>query len=270
MPQQKSTRGPPPAEEDEGQQFIRPTQGLKLRQAGGLMQVNLENIGGRILYMEEMNGHKNRMKDIKPVIQLAPPWGSKGDKKPKPKAKAQPNKPSAAPPKRAASGPAQRPSRPAAGGRMGPQDLGTDGQTAEFEVSILNEEHQQLYHDFVKMLCLMGNEDSRAILEQAYRESEEKKLLSGYTGIFPSLDNEEDEDDDVLEEDSHRPLHGHSMSSSYVNEHSHNVLAHSHPHSETPHSAYTGTPTPSSMDQSQATQSPNHSSHYNATPSPEP
>ena len=68
----------------------------------------------------------------------------------------------------------------------------------------------QLYHDFVKMLCLMGNEDSRAILEQVYRESEEKKLLSGYTGIFPSLDHEEadmEEEEDAGDGSSHHNLH---------------------------------------------------------------
>ena len=32
------------------------------------MNVNLENIGGRILYMEEMNGHKNRMKVQMPSV----------------------------------------------------------------------------------------------------------------------------------------------------------------------------------------------------------
>eukprot|EP00995_Heteronema_vittatum_P009771 NODE_513_length_1331_cov_536.594384_g370_i0.p1 GENE.NODE_513_length_1331_cov_536.594384_g370_i0~~NODE_513_length_1331_cov_536.594384_g370_i0.p1 ORF type:complete len:243 (-),score=57.85 NODE_513_length_1331_cov_536.594384_g370_i0:492-1220(-) len=174
------------------QTFIRPTQGLKLRQNGGVMGVNLENIGGRILYMEEMNGHKNRMKEIKPVITFKAPWG-KEEAPPQQKNGQKTQKSKKAAPaggKRAAgSGPASR-QRPGSA-----RNDGSEEPVREFDIGILNDEHQQLYQDFVKMLCLLGNEDSRAILEQAYRESEEKKLLSGYTGIFPSLDNEEEEED---------------------------------------------------------------------------
>jgi hypothetical protein len=192
--------------------FIRPTQGLKLRQTGGLMNVNLENIGGRILYMEEMNGHKNRMKDIKSVISLRPPWGHEAVKTQPAKSKAK-----AKPPKRAASAGNQRAPRDRGGatsqrdsGRMSAEGPHGGQSAGEFDISILNKDHQQLYHDFVKMLCLMGNEDSRAILEQVYRESEEKKLLSGYTGIFPSLDHEEadmEEEEDAGDGSSHHNLH---------------------------------------------------------------
>eukprot|EP01012_Entosiphon_sulcatum_P045604 TRINITY_DN60882_c0_g1_i1.p1 TRINITY_DN60882_c0_g1~~TRINITY_DN60882_c0_g1_i1.p1 ORF type:complete len:249 (-),score=27.60 TRINITY_DN60882_c0_g1_i1:29-775(-) len=182
---------------DEGG-FIRPTQGLTIRRSGGLMQTNLENIGGRILYMEEMNGHKNRMKAIKPVVQLQPPWGHDAE----PAKTKRSGATSSAPPKRKT-----RKASADADVRVQPSPHGAPSSPAaavrEFDISILNAEHQQLYHDFVRMLCLMGNEDSRAILEQAYRESEEKKLLSGYTGIFPTLDNEDEddeEDDDDLED----------------------------------------------------------------------
>ena len=37
--------------------------------------MNLENVGGRILVMEEMNCHRERMKHVKSVISIAPPWG---------------------------------------------------------------------------------------------------------------------------------------------------------------------------------------------------
>lgn len=39
----------------------------------------------------------------------------------------------------------------------------------EFDIGALAEEHQQLYDGLVRMLCLLSNADSRALLEQAYR-----------------------------------------------------------------------------------------------------
>eukprot|EP00754_Rhynchopus_humris_P042267 Rhum_TRINITY_DN25932_c0_g1::Rhum_TRINITY_DN25932_c0_g1_i1::g.182978::m.182978 len=58
--------------------YVRPQQGLRLRKSGGTMQVNLENIGGRILVLAERATHKKRMRAIKPVVNVQPPWGHGG------------------------------------------------------------------------------------------------------------------------------------------------------------------------------------------------
>eukprot|EP00906_Rhabdomonas_costata_P006084 RCo008964 len=196
----------PPKEDDP--HFIRPTQGLKLRHSGGLLHVNLENIGGRILYMEEMNGHKNRMKEIKPVVSLTAPWGHEDlPRVPVKVHRDQKDATELAPVQskkgnRKKNSQKKRQEETELDSGLSAATKKTEGSYAaaaqptsdsvrDFDVGLLRPEQQELYRKFVAMLCELGNDDSRAILEQAYRESEEKKLLSGYTGIFPTLDEEE-------------------------------------------------------------------------------
>eukprot|EP00668_Euglena_longa_P011457 GGOE01013861.1.p3 GENE.GGOE01013861.1~~GGOE01013861.1.p3 ORF type:complete len:194 (-),score=51.20 GGOE01013861.1:293-874(-) len=171
--------------EEESSTYIRPTQGLKVRQPGGVLNVSLENIGGRIMYMEEMVSHKVRMDNVKPVVSIRPPWGHEAPQSTPPKGKS-----------KAKAAKQKEPGEGKKGLRRGqpssPDPEALAHSIPEYDVGVLSEEHQRLYDGLVRMLCSLTNADSRALLEQAYRESEERKLLSGYTGIFPTLDAEED------------------------------------------------------------------------------
>lgn len=172
--------------------FITPTQGLMARQGQSLTS-NLENVGGRLMIQAEMERHKHRMKQVKAVISLNPPWGHE-DSRPKStiargagvKAVRRPNSASGfynttgstSGNLSASTVPNQRSSSP----QQTPLPC--------FDVSQLNDEDVETYRSMLRLLCRMSNQESRAVLEQLYRESEDRKLLAGYTGVFPKLENE--------------------------------------------------------------------------------
>eukprot|EP01079_Euglenida_sp_SAG-EU17-18_P009206 gene9206-1654_t len=127
--------------------------------------------------------------------------------------------------------PAQRAASMAEPFSSAPASQAVSGLVREFDISMLTDRDQVLYSKFVSMMCLMGihtskscpllciwrftywclrfwepwstllpsmlsgNDHIRSLLEQAYRDTMEKKLLSGYTGIFPALDTEVEEQD---------------------------------------------------------------------------
>eukprot|EP01006_Ploeotia_vitrea_P041442 TRINITY_DN66527_c4_g5_i1.p1 TRINITY_DN66527_c4_g5~~TRINITY_DN66527_c4_g5_i1.p1 ORF type:complete len:277 (-),score=17.52 TRINITY_DN66527_c4_g5_i1:856-1686(-) len=139
-------------------------------------KMDLGNCGGQLLWLEHMNGHKKRMQAIKPVVKMDRPWS--GRTKMGKNSKKSARKPHGT-----------------------HKTTHEETLVCEFDISTLSREHQGVYHELVDMLCDLGNEAARSLLEQAYRDSEERKLLNGYTGIFPSLDNE-DEIEDLSDEDS--------------------------------------------------------------------
>eukprot|EP01063_Lacrimia_lanifica_P008792 TRINITY_DN1583_c0_g2_i1.p1 TRINITY_DN1583_c0_g2~~TRINITY_DN1583_c0_g2_i1.p1 ORF type:complete len:207 (+),score=66.29 TRINITY_DN1583_c0_g2_i1:74-694(+) len=167
-------------------QYIRPTQGLALRKAGGTMQVNLENIGGRILVLAERNTHKTRMQTIKPVVNVKPPWGHEKMKK------------------RAAGRENAARRMQEAQHRVG-QLLGGSGSTGysavpkamqqEFDVKSLDPADAQVVNDFVELLGRLPVGDAKQLTEQSLRRSEENRLLGAYTGVFPELTDSEEERD---------------------------------------------------------------------------
>eukprot|EP00756_Hemistasia_phaeocysticola_P007975 Hpha_TRINITY_DN14453_c0_g1::TRINITY_DN14453_c0_g1_i1::g.157793::m.157793 len=182
--------------------YIRPTQGLPLRKSGGTMQVNLENIGGRILVMEEIQTHRNRMRDVKPAVNVTPPWGHQQ----KVRKRAATQQRIAAPPFPGGSTTPPAGSRPqsARAGRPGTGTMTSGpagppgaqvGGTEYTDVSTIlpSDESQGTYQQFVDLLTTLTTEQSRMVLEAAYRESEERKLLAGYTGVFPGLIDSDEE-----------------------------------------------------------------------------
>ncbi|KAJ9452858.1 hypothetical protein DIPPA_02619 [Diplonema papillatum] len=169
-----------------GTSYIRPQQGLALRKSGGVMQVNLENIGGRILVLAERNTHKNRMKTIKSVVDVQPPWGYELLK---PKPRRPPSRPGFNRPAkdshsaRNTSGrtdnlysPAYAASPPAVAARP----VG-GGETTETQV---------LVEAVVAMLSTKEPSEAKRIVRDLLREADERRLLCGYTGVFPDLDDD--------------------------------------------------------------------------------
>ena len=177
-----------PASRGGQQRFVSPTRGTSRRAAGA----NLQSTGGRHLVYEEMQQHKQRMKTVRPMVDLTPPWSHAPAERP----------PSAAARRLRQSVAAQRPSS-AASRRSTPAD-GRPSSAAghavstpppvpsNFDVAALNEEDREAYAAMLRLLSRLPNADARAALQQLYHESEDRKLLASYTGVFPKLENERD------------------------------------------------------------------------------
>jgi len=184
--------------------YIRPTHGLGMRSRGNGLGTNLENIGGRILIMKEVHTHKSRMRHIRPTIANKPPWGHESSAPAPGRIRKRPGTAGRASSTTAGhvgvpsleTGTRSPLSRPSPG-RNGPPSSAQGNhpiggaQTVDFDVMQLPTEHQRVYLDLVAMLCAMTTEESRAVLEASYKEAEERKLLSSYTGIFPTLTEED-------------------------------------------------------------------------------
>jgi hypothetical protein len=230
--------------------FVGPTQGLRSR-SGQCLLSNLENIGGRILIQAEMTNHKERMRHVKAQVNITPPWShqqlaslsrpgsSQGGVRRPPSA-------SAASGSRAGnstlaitqSSSLERPSSAAghgnssgfpAGGAAsvarshrsinstsnGRPPSGSAAAPPEFDMGKLTDEQQATYRDMLRMLSGMSTGDSKLILEQLYRESEDRKLLAAYTGVFPGLEREGlDQDRGASTSNSSRAGKGKATSSS--------------------------------------------------------
>ena len=199
--------------------FIGPQHRLTMRTT--TMTANLENIGGRIMVENEMINHKHRMTHAKPSIDTKLPWahqlqeeivrgGSRvshrlnaatesdrhlngGDSPVKPagvrpaSTAGRPIRPSTANSVRSnyavGGGRPKSPRSEAAAAAGG----ATNSNEPVFHVSMLTADHQQVYREMVRVLCTMSQKDSKALLEEMYRESEDKKLLAAYTGVFPEM-----------------------------------------------------------------------------------
>ena len=193
--------------------FIGPQHRLTMRTT--TLTANLENIGGRIMVENEMINHKHRMTHAKPSIDTKLPWahqlqeeiirgGSRvshnlnaaaesdrnynGEDSPSKPARpastaGRPTRPSTANSVRSAHTiGASRPKSPRSAENAPP-----GGSEPVFHVSMLSADHQQVYREMVRVLCTMTQKDSKALLEEMYRESEDKKLLAAYTGVFPEM-----------------------------------------------------------------------------------
>jgi hypothetical protein len=174
--------------------FVTPTQGLGARR--GQPTTSLQNVGGRHLVFEEMKNHKNRMKAVRAVIDLAPPWSHA----------APPGRPASAAARKlrnnvaaARDGDSRPPSaqarplsRPQSAARQYSPAVPTpEAAAARFDVAALDdEEDREAYAAMLRLLTKLSNGQSRAALEQLYRESEDRRLLAAYTGVFPKLDAE--------------------------------------------------------------------------------
>ena len=187
--------------------FIGPTQGLRAR-SGQCLTSNLENIGGRILIQSEMSNHKMRMKKIKSIVNITPPWGHHNDAglpRPSSAASNASRRPPTAsrsstslaisqdngrPGSAALAGSATSVARSQRGGTGTPTPQ-TRQPAAEFDLAKLTPEQQTTYRDMLRLLSSQSTADSKAMLEQLYREAEDRKLLSAYTGVFPGLENDE-------------------------------------------------------------------------------
>jgi hypothetical protein len=185
--------------------FVTPTTKINARPRTGLTS-NLQNVGGRLLVRKEMTEHKQRMRLVKPVINLTPPWGHEDLRKRPVSAAARRGRPPSAQSAswssqhndsshNAAGDASAHQQRP--GSALGPATRGATPaagqQPAEFDVSTLTEEDQDAYQGMLRLLCRVDNGDARRVLEQLYRESEDRKLLAAYTGVFPKLETERKE-----------------------------------------------------------------------------
>jgi hypothetical protein len=167
------------------------------------------------MVFEEMQQHKLRMKTVKSVVDHSPPWAytpnpvddrSGGAKSAMAKklrgdvAATRDISSSAAAVMNASA--ASRPQSAARIGRPGSAFPGGRPTSAasrrvvepappSFDVASLNESDREAYSAMLRLLTRLSNDESRAALEQLYRESEDRKLLASYTGVFPKLENEQ-------------------------------------------------------------------------------
>jgi hypothetical protein len=164
--------------------FISPTRGSSRRGAGA----NLQSVGGRHLVYEEMQQHKQRMKSVRSIVDLSPPWSHAPAERP-PSAAARRLRQSVASqrPQSAASRRAAVDSRPGSAAAGSPP---TPAAAGSFDVAALGDEDRDAYAAMLRLLTRLPNADARAALQQLYHESEDRKLLASYTGVFPKLDNE--------------------------------------------------------------------------------
>ena len=182
---------PAPRDADRRSPYIRPQQGMSLRKSGGVLQVNLENIGGRILVLAERSTHKTRMKTIKPVVNVKPPWGH--DERKKRQMAGTPGGNSQQRPGTAGSGSSWSQKRPL---RIRDSTRPLDGGT---DMSHLEEADAALARDFVSLLGRLDPQDARALADHAVKESEERRLLAGYCGVFPELsDSDSDGEENAI------------------------------------------------------------------------
>lgn len=165
------------------------------------MNANLENIGGRILVENEMLHHKLRIREVKASVDVGLPWAHRQQQKASSRVAhrlheaaesdhklniaaggSRPQSASVARPMTASSAHTHRShTRPTtAASSSAPLPA-----TEEFDPSTLTTDQQSVYRDMLRVLCQLDASRSKALLEQLYRESEEKKLLLGYTGVFP-------------------------------------------------------------------------------------
>jgi hypothetical protein len=170
--------------------FISPTRGSSRRGAGA----NLQSVGGRHLVYEEMQQHKQRMKSVRSIVDLSPPWSHAPAERP-PSAAARRLRQSVASqrPPSAASRRTAANSRPGSSAGHGPSAAGrppTPATAGSFDVAALGDEDRDAYAAMLRLLTRLPNADARAALQQLYHESEDRKLLASYTGVFPKLDNE--------------------------------------------------------------------------------
>ena len=192
--------------------YIGPTHGLK----SSVGEASLENLGGRIIIESEMYCHRQRMKTVRPSIDSTLPWAhahqeslrrggrpaSRGasaaragegtralppfDARGRPPSAGHRNRTSseAATPSRLGSRPVSQSTTPSKAGRAGP--LPPPGAaTSTFDVTSLPPSQQDVYKGLVQLLATLPQRDAKGLLEQAFKEGEERKLLMAYTGVFP-------------------------------------------------------------------------------------
>ena len=170
--------------------YIRPQKGLSLGKSGGVVQVNLENIGGRILVLAERCTHKNRMKSIKPVVNVKPPWGHEA----KSRGKISKNEMSG-----------KRRIRPQSASRMPTPSV------RDFDQTSLPDCDNEIVKNFMNLLGTLSTDAARSLVEYAYRETEEHRLLQCYSGVFPELA------DSDAEESTPPPAHPPSAAVTAIN-----------------------------------------------------
>ena len=200
--------------------YIGPTHGLPCRPG----TASLENLGGRIIIENEMHNHKLRLKQIKPSIDASKPWAhnyqdtklrkmspsrSGGEGGTSPNTTSAGNNTSLPPASRngggygsanttaggrsnssvgrggpaAANASRGRPSPTSGSSPASPSNGGQQHQIT-FDVTALTSAQQQTYTDLVTLLSTLPQREAKSLLEQAYREGEERKLLMAYTGGF--------------------------------------------------------------------------------------
>lgn len=179
--------------------FIGPDYRLSIRPAHGpAIGCNQENLGGRMIIENRMVNHAQRMKSVKPSIDSSMPWAHrlqddiKRSTTPNTRTVVTHNNPEVV--TRPSTGTSTRPAsgsraptaatphlRPPSAKRLG------SSHKAELDVNSLPAEHQGIVRDMISVLCSLNTNDSKALLEQVFRESEEKRLLAAYTGVFPTL-----------------------------------------------------------------------------------
>lgn len=158
------------------------------------------NTGGRHMQYDEMHQHKLRMKAVRPMVDLSSPWshaklqqqqhaaaaggGSRPDKLRSTVAAASSRPQSAKTGSRPASAAAHRVRAES------PSSSRAPAKGDAFDVAALPAADRETYADMLRLLTRLPTAEARAALEQLYRESEDRKLLVTYTGVFPKLDGE--------------------------------------------------------------------------------
>jgi hypothetical protein len=140
-----------------------------------------------------MQQHKQRMKSVRPMVDLTPPWSHVPAERP-PSAAARRLRQSVAS-QRPASAASHRSADTRPQSAAGPLSQGpapAPAAASSFDVAALGDEDREAYAAMLRLLSRLSNSEARSALQQLYHESEDRKLLASYTGVFPKLENERD------------------------------------------------------------------------------
>ena len=157
-----------------------------------------------------LKDHKNRLHKAKPAVVIEPPWGCQGGAAPSTEDGESSRRRQRSPRRTAADQP-KTPRPPSAGtqGRPPPksgrpssakQCLPNGALTAAPSVRLpaanplhgLSREQRRVCADIIDLLTTVDTKQCKLIVEHLFLAAEERKLLDGYNGAFPSMTYEGD------------------------------------------------------------------------------
>eukprot|EP00817_Percolomonadidae_sp_ATCC50343_P003040 CAMPEP_0117429410 /NCGR_PEP_ID=MMETSP0758-20121206/8977_1 /TAXON_ID=63605 /ORGANISM="Percolomonas cosmopolitus, Strain AE-1 (ATCC 50343)" /LENGTH=236 /DNA_ID=CAMNT_0005216457 /DNA_START=52 /DNA_END=758 /DNA_ORIENTATION=- len=164
--------------------------------SGTRMTPQSGNIGGRVMIMQAMKSHNDRLKKTSSSVDTSKPWGydklkstpNKTSKKSRPtsrsrgrpKSRSRPSSKGSSRHSRRQARPSSKPTHRAAPPSY--HQPAVEEQTVDPFFDLLP--HQRdVYDKFVEMLTAVGTGKLRFVASQAAADAEERLLLSDYTGI---------------------------------------------------------------------------------------
>lgn len=146
---------------------------------------------------QSLKDHQQRLKHAKPAVNVDPPWGA--DRGPgslcrgpaPPAARAGPSRPSSSRPSTARS------SRPGtATSKAGLQSPCASPRPSAAVAPVLEDiaalegltpEQKEVCENMIRLLMSVDTKQSKRVVEQVFMAAEERRLLEGYDGPFPTM-----------------------------------------------------------------------------------